>query len=294
MSIYNELKMKVFYSGNRINLFIGINVIIFLTFIVFKVFEYLFTKTKQTIFSDFIVRHLSTPADLKELLYTPWTFFTYMFFHEDFFHILFNMLFMYWIGRIFEEYLNGKKVTFLYLAGGSAGVLLYLIAYNLLPAFSDRIDGSYLLGASGAVTAIVVGTATLLPNYTISLILLGPVRLVWIAIFYFIVDFVSLLGPNAGGSLAHIGGAIFGFLFIKSLQNGYDWSKPFENFFKPKPKLTVVSKNYNTPQRANKTSIPDQEEVDKILDKISQTGYNNLTKKEKEILFNASKSNEEK
>lgn len=292
MSIYNELKMKVFYSGNRINLFIGINVIIFLTFIVFKVFEYLFTK--QTIYSDLANNYLGVPSNLQSLLFKPWTLFTYMFIHADFFHILFNMLWLYWIGRILEEYLNGKKITFLYFAGGLAGAVLYIVSYNLFPAFSDRAVISTAVGASGAVTAIIVATATLLPNHTISLILLGPVRLVWIAIFYFVVDFVSLLGPNAGGSLAHIGGAIFGFFFIKSLQNGNDWSKPFENFFKPKPKLKVVSKNYDTPQRANKTSIPDQEEVDKILDKISQTGYNNLTKKEKEILFNASKSNEEK
>lgn len=292
MSIYNELKMKVFYSGNRINLFIGINVIIFLTFIVFKVFEYLFTK--QTQYSNLVDSYLAVPANLTTLLYRPWTLFTYMFIHADFFHILFNMLWLYWIGKILEEYLNGKKITFLYIAGGLAGAFLYITCYNLFPAFSDKAVTSYAVGASGAVTAIIVATATLLPNYTISLLLLGPVRLVWIAIFYFIVDFVSLLGPNAGGSLAHIGGAIFGFLFIKSLQKGNDWSKPFEDFFKPKPKLKVVSTNYNAPQRAKKTSIPDQDEIDQILDKISQTGYNNLTKKEKEILFNASKSNEEK
>jgi membrane associated rhomboid family serine protease len=292
MSIYNELKMKVFYSGNRINLFIGINVIIFLTFIVFKVFEYLFTK--QTLYSDLANDYLAVPSNLKSLLYKPWTLFTYMFIHADFFHILFNMLWLYWIGKILEEYLNGKKITFLYIAGGLAGAVVYITCYNLFPAFAERAVISTAVGASGAVTAIIVATATLLPNHTISLLFLGPVRLVWIAIFYFIVDFVSLLGPNAGGSLAHIGGAIFGFLFIKSLQKGNDWSNPFEEFFKPKPTLKVVSTNYNAPQKAQKTSIPDQDEIDKILDKISQTGYNNLTKKEKEILFNASKSNEEK
>ena len=292
MSIYNELKMKVFYSGNRINLFIGINVIIFLTFIVFKVFEYLFTK--QTLYSDLANDYLAVPSNLKSLLYKPWTLFTYMFIHADFFHILFNMLWLYWIGKILEEYLNGKKITFLYIAGGLIGAIFYITCYNLFPAFAERAVTSTAVGASGAVTAIIVATATLLPNHTISLLLLGPVRLVWIAIFYFIVDFVSLLGPNAGGSLAHIGGAIFGFLFIKSLQKGSDWSIPFEEFFNPKPKLKVVSTNYDAPQKAQKTSIPHQDEIDKILDKISQTGYNNLTKKEKEILFNASKSNEEK
>lgn len=292
MSIYNELKMKVFYSGNRINLFIGVNVIIFLTFIVFKVFEYLFTK--QTLYSNLVDSYLAVPSNLQTLLYRPWTLFTYMFIHADFFHILFNMLWLYWIGKILEEYLNGKKITFIYIVGGLVGAFFYIACYNLFPVFSEKVAISTAVGASGAVTAIIFATATLLPNHTISLILLGPVRLVWIAIFYFVIDFVSLLGPNAGGSLAHIGGGIFGFLFIKSLQKGNDWSKPFEDFFKPKPKLKVVSTNYNAPQKPKKASIPAQEEVDNILDKISQTGYDNLTKKEKEILFNASKSDEEK
>jgi hypothetical protein len=109
-----------------------------------------------------------------------------------------------------------------------------------------------------------------------------------------VIDLMSIAGSNAGGALTHIGGAIFGFLFIKSLQNGNDWSKLFENFFIPKPKLKVVSKNQKTEANTRKNSIPDQEMVDKILDKISQTGYNNLSQKEKEILFNASKNNEEK
>ncbi len=291
MSLYNELKMKVFYSGNRINLFIGINVIIFLTFIVLKVFEYLFTG--KTLYSNLVNDYLAVPSNLESLLYKPWTLFTYMFIHADFFHILFNMLWLYWIGRILEEYINGKKITFLYIAGGLAGAIFYIVCYNIFPAFSEMALISSAVGASGAVTAIIIATATLLPNHTISLLLLGPVRLVWIAIFYFIVDFVSLLGPNAGGSLAHLGGAIFGFFFIKSMQKGNDWSKPFENLFKPQPKLKVVSKNQERAS-STKNEVPNQTEVDEILDKISKTGYDKLTKREKEVLFKASKDDEKK
>ena len=139
----------------------------------------------------------------------------------------------------------------------------------------------------------MVATATLLPDYTISLILIGPVRLKWIAVFFIIIDLLSVVGPNAGGYLSHIGGGIFGFFFIKSLQNGNDWSKPFENVFKPKPKLKVVSKNdYQRPKKDN--IEPNQEVIDQILDKISKSGYNNLSKQEKQILFKASNSNEEK
>ncbi|MBD3749550.1 MAG: rhomboid family intramembrane serine protease [Sphingobacteriales bacterium] len=292
MSIYDELKMKVFYSGNRVNLLIGINVIVFLLVTLISVFSYLFVKPN---FIDPLVRsYFGVPTYLPQLLYRFWTPFTYIFFHDGLFHILFNMLWLYWMGRIFEEFLNGKKLTFVFLAGGIAGALFYILCYNLIPVFAGNVLSSTLIGASASVTAIVIATATLLPDYTISLLLIGPVRLKWIAIFYVIFDFISLTGPNAGGHLSHLGGAIFGFFFIKSLQKGNDWSKPFENLFKPKSKLKVVSKNQNVNTSRAKQDLPNQEEIDRILDKISQTGYHKLTKKEKELLFNASKSDEKR
>jgi hypothetical protein len=114
----------------------------------------------------------------------------------------------------------------------------------------------------------------------------------WIALFYVIFDFLSITGPNAGGHIAHLGGAIFGFFFIQSLKNGNDWCKPFENFFKPKSKLKVVSKNGH--HVSYKNHNPNQSEIDAILDKISQAGYEKLSQQEKEILFSASSKNEEK
>jgi membrane associated rhomboid family serine protease len=292
MSIYDELKMKVFQSGSRVNLFIGINVIVFVLLSFLGVIEFLFAK--QSGFGAILTDYLAVPTHLPKLLNRFWTPFTYMFLHAGFFHILFNMLWLFWIGKIFEEYLNSKKLTFVYLGGGLAGALFYILCYNLFPAFEQTKLISAAVGASAAVTAVVVATAVLLPDYTISLLFFGPVKLKWIAIIYIVIDLISIAGPNAGGHLTHIGGALFGFFYIKSLQNGLDWNKPFENFFLPKSKLKVVSKNYDAPARTTKNTIPDQEAVDRILDKISQTGYNNLSKKEKEILFNASKNNEEK
>ncbi len=291
MSIYDELKLKVFHSGNRVNLFIGINVIVFLVITVLGVFEKLFLR--QASLDVFVFEYLAVPSSLPKLLYRFWTPVTYMFIHDGFFHILFNMLVLFWFGRIFEEYLKGKKLTFVYLAGGIAGAFFYILCYNLIPAYSASVVVSAAVGASAAVMAIVAATATLLPNYTIFLLLLGPVRLVWIALFYFVLDFINLTGTNAGGSLAHIGGAVFGFLFIKSLQNGSDWSKPFENVFKPKSKLKVVSRN-QTQSKTKDNIAPNQELIDQILDKISKSGYHNLSKREKEILFKASEKNEEK
>ncbi|MDA9555006.1 rhomboid family intramembrane serine protease [Pelobium sp.] len=292
MNIYDELKMKVFQSGSRVNFFIGINVIVFLVISLASVFEYLFTK--QTSLNILVTEYLAVPTYLPKLLSRFWTPLTYMFLHAGFFHILFNMLWLFWMGRIFEEYLNSKKLTFVYLAGGLAGAVFYILCYNIFPAFADDNLVSSAVGASAAVTAIVIATATLLPDYTIFLMIFGAVRLKWIALIYIVIDLISIAGPNAGGHLTHLGGAIFGFLFIKSLQNGNDWSKPFENLFKSRPKLKVVSKNYSADRKASKNSVPDQEVIDKILDKISESGYNNLSKKEKEILFNASKNNEEK
>ncbi len=292
MSIYDELKLKVFQSGNRVNFLIAINVLVFVTLSLFGVFEYLFTK--QKIYSTLVNDYLAVPTYLPTLLNRFWTPFTYMFMHAGFFHILFNMLWFYWLGNIFQEYLKGKKLTFVYLAGGLSGAFFYILCYNLFPAFEDVKMISFAVGASAAVTAVVVATATLLPDYTLSLMFFGPVKLKWIALVYIVIDLISIAGPNAGGHLSHLGGAIFGFLYIKSLQNGSDWGKPFENFFDAKPKLKVVSKNYNAGVNIKKNTIPDQELIDKILDKISQNGYNNLSKREKEILFNASENNEEK
>ncbi|TAE37170.1 MAG: rhomboid family intramembrane serine protease [Sphingobacteriales bacterium] len=290
MNFFNDLKYKAFNSGNRVNVFIALNVIVFLAIQVVFVIQFLFTK--QTGLANFLNNQLSVPAYLPTLAKQPWSLFTYMFMHSGFMHLLFNMLWLYWLGGIFQEYLNKKRLTFVYLAGGLAGALLFILCYNIFPAFKDNVAFSYALGASASVMAIVVATATQLPSYTISLLFIGPVKLKWIAVFYLVFDFLSLAGPNAGGNLAHLGGAIFGYTFIKSLQNGNDWSAPFSQFFKPKPRLKVVSKNHHASVKKNYK--PNQSEIDAILDKISQSGYDKLSTYEKEILFSASTTNEEK
>lgn len=292
MNTYQELKMKIFASGSKVNLLIAINVAIFLVFGLLSVGEYLFTK--QNNINGFVLNYFAVPTHLPKLLYRFWTPFTYMFFHAGFFHILFNMLWLFWMGRIFEDFLNSKKLVFVYIAGGLAGALFYVLCYNVFPAYADVTFASVAVGASASVTAVLIACATLLPNYTIHLLLLGAVRLKWIALIYVVIDILSVTGSNAGGYLSHIGGAIFGFVFIKALQNGNDWSKPFENLFKPKPKLKVVSKNQPNKSSFTKTDVPNQAVIDGILDKISKNGYNNLTATEKETLFKASGQHEEK
>lgn len=269
-------------SGSRLYLFIGINVLIFLVLNLVAIPEFLFSKSNSI--SSWIQEQLSMPAYLPALAYKPWTIITYMFSHKGLFHIFFNMLWLYWMGRIFEEYLNNRQFTFTYFAGGFAGALLFILFYNIFPAFNDNLQFALLIGASASVMAIVVATATLLPEYTIPLLLFGSVRLKYLAIVYVILDLIAIPGANAGGSIAHLGGAALGYIFIMQLRKGNDWSK----LFMRKPKLKPIPNKSPRPKSAS-TRLPDQDAIDRILDKISKSGYESLTKEEKQQLFNASK-----
>lgn len=280
--MWEEIRTQVFRSGNRLNLLIGVNVIVFLFLSLLGVIEML--TTRNAAISSILNDYLAVPSYLPKLLIRFWTPFTYMFMHSGFFHILFNMLWFYWMGNIFQEYLGGKKLVDLYIIGGLAGAFLYVLFYNIFPLFADVKTVSHTVGASAAVMAIIVATATLLPDYTIQLLFLGNIKLKWIALFYVLFDLISITGPNAGGEISHIGGAIAGFFYIKHIQGSTMLGQAFQHFSKPKT-LQIVSKSYGK----SSTLRPKEEEIDSILDKISQTGYSSLTKKEKETLFNASK-----
>ena len=243
------------------------------------------------------------PARFSEFVSRPWTLLTYMFMHDlsGILHILFNMLIMYWFGRLFVEYLGSDKLVAIYLLGGMAGGILYLLAYNTFPFFvaqSQAFDIG-MVGASASVNAIVVATATLLPNYTFFLLFSGPVRIKYIAAVFVFLSFLGSVGDNAGGNIAHLGGALIGFIYMKQLQAGINWGgwitvtiDWFKDLFKEKPRVKVsYRKDRSTSTRTSpqeKASYT-QEEIDRILDKISEGGYESLTKDEKEKLFNASK-----
>jgi len=254
-----------------------------------------------------ILRFFEIPASTTKFITHPWTLITYFFTHVNFFHILFNMLFLYWFGRLINEFLGHKRVVSLYFLGGIAGGLMYILIYNLLPQFSERVELTYMLGASAGVFAIVVGAAAFMPNYTMYLLLFGPVQIKYIAIFYVLLSFFSIPGANAGGDIAHLGGAAIGFIYVKQLQKGNDFGVWIINsiaflksFFVRQPKIKVSyssgkqASSGSTQTRSKTTksapsSLPDQTEIDAILDKISQSGYESLSKEEKQKLFNASK-----
>jgi len=280
-NIFKDLSSKVFRSGNPLFFYIGINTIIFLLTAVIAVFAFL-TRGNIDVY-EFVRNYLGLPADLSKLPERFYTVFTYMFFHDGFFHFFFNMLGLFWFGQIFMNFLKSRQFHFVFIAGGLAGALFFIAGLNLFPAFSDNLGGITVIGASGAVMAIIVATATLVPNYAIFLMFLGEVKIKYLAIAYFVLDILALGSINAGGSFAHIGGAVLGFVFIKSLQGGRDWSKIFEK----KSKLRVV-KNEQPIKKPTFKGVS-QTEIDEILDKISTSGYDKLSATEKEKLFKASK-----
>ncbi|HEX6225111.1 MAG TPA: rhomboid family intramembrane serine protease [Chryseolinea sp.] len=284
------------YNNAHVQLII-INVVVFLALAVVLVFSRAFGV--PDIFGT-IHNQLAIPAPIGEFIQKPWTLITYAFIHDlsGVFHILFNMLVFYWFGKLFVEYLGSDKLVALYLLGALAGGLLYLLVYNTVPFYVERI-GTFngMVGASAAVYAVVVATATLIPDYTFFLLFLGPVRIKYIAGFYIVVSFLGSVGENAGGNVAHLGGALMGFVYLKQLQAGVNWGSWvtatldwFKGLLTAKPKVKVTyRKQYSDTQRPKAKSSISQDEIDAILDKISDGGYESLTKEEKEKLFNASK-----
>lgn len=296
--MFDEFK-SVFQRPNNAHVqLIVINVIVFLTMAVISVFSKIFGTEE---ISKFVIEQFTIPPIFFEFLTRPWTLFTYAFAHSltDIFHILFNMLVFYWFGKLFVEYLGSDKLVALYLLGAVAGGIAYLLVFNSIPYFMERSGFEGMVGASAAVYAIVVGTAVLLPNYTFYLLFLGPVRIKYIAAFYIVLSFLGSVGTNAGGNIAHLGGALMGFIYIKQLQVGVNWGgwitvtlDWFRDLFKPRPKVKVTYRKEAPKSKAAKRSGPtkaSQEEIDAILDKISERGYESLSSDEKEKLFNASK-----
>jgi membrane associated rhomboid family serine protease len=283
-TFWQNVYYKTFRSGSTLNLLIGINVLVFLAINIPATLEGLFHASAIQYYAH---EYLALPSYLPKLLTRFWTPFTYMFMHADIWHILFNMLWLYWLGQIFEEFLGNKRTLGLYLLGGLSGAFFYVACYNIFPLFtqSGAVLGSTAIGASASVMAIIAGAATIAPNYTVMLFGILPLKLKWIALFYVAIGFIGITGPNAGGEIAHLGGALFGFVCVTQLQKGSDWIGAISNLFKRKPTLKVVANN----RGKNAADTPRQEEVDKILDKISKDGYDNLSKQEKEILFRASK-----
>lgn len=243
------------------------------------------------------VEYISLSSNPADLLWKPWTIISYAFFHADFFHILFNLIILNFVSRLFMTYFTQKQLLSLYLLGAIFAGFIYIGSYLIFPALIRQ--EAILIGASGAVMAVLFAVAAFNPYMEIRLLLIGRVKIWHIAMVYLVIDLISLSSANVGGHIAHLGGALFGYLFSSQIKNGTDITKTFStfmdyvvNFFSGSKKTTFkkVHKNttYTTPKQSPKDKS--QQQIDAILDKISKSGYDSLTKEEKEFLFKAGKN----
>ncbi len=288
MDIFGDIK-QTFKEGSVLTRLIYINLGVFLLVKLVTVLFYLAGASFP------LANWFSVPSDLTALIHRPWTLVTYMFLHVGFLHLLFNVLGLYWFGKMFLYHFEGRKLLSLYLMGGISGALVYIIAYNVFPAFTS-VHG-LLLGASASVFAILVALAVHEPNREILLMFIGPVKMKYVAAFYVLLSVVSISTSNPGGNLAHLGGAAWGWFYISQLRRGKDWGYGLVRFLdkvakamEPRSRMRVT---YKQPPRDdheyNKQKHEQQEEINHILDKIAKSGYESLTKKEKEILFKQGK-----
>ncbi len=291
--IIDNLKHR-YKTGTVLTRLIFINVLVFIAIKVINVIFVLFN-----IYAFEVITFLGVPSHIPILVKRLWTPISYMFVHEGFLHILFNMLWLYWFGRIFLQYFTGRTLGSLYILGGLAGAFLYILAFNTIPYYVDMGRG-WMIGASAAVMAIVMGAAFYKPEVSLNLLFIGKIKIVYIAIFAFVLDFLSLGSPtNPGGHVAHIGGALFGYFFATQYLKGKDithWMSKiidwFVGLFKPRtktPKMKVEHVRNETDWDYNKRKNTEQKEIDRILDKLKKSGYNGLTTEEKRKLFDASK-----
>jgi len=265
-----------------------------------KVILFIYNNPDGNAASTLVMHLLAIPASVPVLIERPWTLITYMFLHIDIWHLLFNMIWLYWFGRIFLEFLSSRQLVFVYLLGGFSGALVYVVAFNVFPVFIEIVPVSFALGASASVMAIVTAISFYVPNYTIQLFLFGRIRILYLAIALFVFDFFMIPSGNAGGHLAHIGGALFGIIFsqvyrITNKQGNTSYYNTFfsnlKDRFQWKQKAYQPQQDYTRPvsdEEYNRKKRENQQRIDEILEKISKGGYDSLTREEKEFLFKTS------
>ena len=284
-NVLNNIKQK-----DILSIFIIINIVVFLVLAILKVLAKLFNISFLNIDS-----YVAVSSNLSYLVTHIWTLFTYMFVHYQVLHILFNMLMLYWFGKIFLMYFTSKHFVALYILGGLAGALFYILTFNTIPYFVN-LGYSEMVGASASVTAIIFAAAFYNRNMEVRMLFIGSVKIIYIALFIFILDFIALGGDtNQGGHIAHIGGAILGYFFATQYLKGRDITKWFNkivdiivNLLKKKPKMKVKHKKAENDFEYNQRKHNETEDIDVILDKIKQSGYKSLNDKEKKRLFDAS------
>jgi membrane associated rhomboid family serine protease len=289
-SIFSEIK-RFFFRGSALARLIGINLVVFVAVNLIRVLFFLFDNGG---IGETMSHWLGISSNVHVVMHRPWTLLTYMFLHFDLLHILFNMIVLYVGGRLFSDFIGSDRLVPTYLFGGIAGALFYVVSFNVFPVFRDVVAYSVAIGASASVLAIFIAIAVYMPNYSLPLLLLGRIRLKYIAIFFVVMDLISIDKGNPGGHLAHLGGAAWGFLYASMLKKGLDpargagaWMDAIAGLFSKKPVMRVEYQRDRplTDEEYNDQKAGEREKMDRILDKISQYGYDSLTKEEKQFLF---------
>ena len=276
--MFNDIKNDI-KNGGTLTIMIAIMVCIFVGL---NVLPMLLGLGMQK--DIFIQNYLAFPASFSRFIYHPWTIITYAFLHANSpFHILFNMFALYFFGDVLQSMIGRKHILPLFLMASFAGAALYMLAYNVFPLFRNVIEFSSVVGASAGVMGILIAATVITPNLPIGFLIWRELELKYIALVFVIIDLVSMAGGNAGGHFSHLGGALFGYIYIKQLQNGFDFSKWFSfDFSKMKNKKKFqVYRNDEKPTPSPKNT---EAELNRILEKISASGIDSLTSNEKAYL----------
>ncbi len=305
-SIWADIKRE-FQFGNMITRIVIVNVVIFLVVNFIMIGFYVFNRGFVPPVFDTILHRFCIGAAWQHNLYHPWVFFTNMFLHQGFFHLLWNMLYLYWFGQIVGDLIGNNRILPIYILGGLAGALMFFLSANYFPNI-----GQYALGASAAVMAIAMTAGVMAPDYILRLVIFGEIKLKYIVGVLFVLDLIGTTATvNSGGHLAHIGGALMGYIYAKRLRAGHDMAKPINNLIdlvmnwrdllrisrRPKPKMAYKNKEKQAQDKPrerpssafNANDANNQAHLDSILDKIKQSGYDSLSQEEKEFLFKMSR-----
>ena len=295
---------KRFRDENIVGKYIYANVAVYLLFALIGVVATLFNAVGV---ADGVFSIFRLPADTARLLIQPWSVLTYMFMHAGIMHLLWNMFALYIFGRIFVTFFSTRHFIGVYLLGGIIGGLFFVLSYNIFPFFEDDVKSSYLVGASAAVLAVVAASAVRSPNYTVNLMFVGGMRLSRLAIVTVLISLLFVTSDNAGGNIAHLGGALAGFLFAIMLNKGRDltapvnaacsflaglWGKVCRWIKERRTNIRIVKPGRRSDREAdyeyNARKKEENDEIDRILEKLSQGGYSSLTEEEKNRLYDAS------
>ena len=283
MNVWNKIKSEFHKGGSAIHQI----VVVILGVFIFSTLVSLAGKLAGFNAIEFL-NFFYLPSQLTELLHKPWTIVTNIFFHKNLRHLIGNIVILYFIGKILEEFMSVDRVWKIFIFGGLSGCILFLVSYNTLPFFLDVVNSSALIGASGGLAAIIAAAGLHVPYFILRPFGLFEMKMnIASALLLFIMLSFPLLEGNTGGFFAHSGGAIFGALFVLQLQGKLNFI-PLR-FTESRPSNMKKAENtedtvHKTPVSSSKR-IPEQDEIDAILDKISSSGYDSLTKDEKELLF---------